>query len=55
MSFTRLFDIAHFAAKSFPKSDMFVTKYHGEWKKTSSQEYLNMGNQFSRGLLKLGI
>jgi len=55
MNFTRLFDIAHSAAKDFPKNDMFVTKYDGEWKKTSSSEFINLGNQFSRGLLKLGI
>ncbi len=55
MTFTRLFDIAHFAAKNFPKNDMFVTKYQGKWEKTSSQEYINLGNRFSRGLLKSGI
>ena len=55
MTFTRLFDIAHFAAKNFPKNDMFVTKYNGEWVKTSSHEYIFTANQFSRGLLKLGI
>lgn len=55
MSIRRLFDIAHHALKNFPKEDMFVTKYDGEWKKTSSQEYINLGNRISRGLLKLGI
>ncbi|QFG53572.1 AMP-dependent synthetase/ligase [Chryseobacterium sp.] len=55
MSIRRLFDIAHHALKNFPKENMFVTKYDGEWKKTSSQEYINLGNRISRGLLKLGI
>ncbi len=55
MIFTRLFDIAHFAANNLPNSDMFVTKYHGEWKKTSSAEFIGLSNQFSRGLIKLGI
>lgn len=55
MSIRRLFDIAHHALAKFPKDDMFVTKYHGEWKKTSTQEYINLGNKISRGLLKLGI
>ncbi len=55
MSIRRLFDIAHHALKNFPQEDMFVTKYDGEWKKTSSQEYINLGNRISRGLLKLGI
>jgi long-chain acyl-CoA synthetase len=34
---------------------MFVTKDHGEWKKTSTQEFINQANKISRGLLKLGI
>ena len=55
MSISRLFDFAHYAHAKYPQDDMFVTKYHGEWKKTSSMEFLNMGNKLSRGLLKLGI
>ncbi|MCC2591494.1 AMP-dependent synthetase/ligase [Chryseobacterium sp. MFBS3-17] len=55
MAIKRLFDIAHHAHAKFPLDDMFVTKYHGEWKKTSSLEYINLGNKVSRGLLKLGI
>ena len=55
MTFTRLFDIGHFAAEKYPKEDMFVTKYDGTWEKTSSQKFITLGNQFSRGLLKLGI
>lgn len=55
MSIKRLFDIPHYALEHLPKSDMFVTKYHGEWKKTSTQEFINQGNKISRGLLKLGI
>lgn len=55
MSIRRLFDIAHHATEKFPQDDMFVTKYNGEWQKTSSKEYVNLGNRISRGLLKLGI
>ena len=55
MSIRRLFDIAHHAHAKYPKDDILVTKYHGEWKKTSTAEYLNLGNQISRGLLRLGI
>ncbi len=55
MSIKRLFDFAHHAHNKFPKEDMFATKYHGEWKKTSSKDFINMGNKISRGMLKLGI
>ncbi len=33
MTIKRLFDIPHYALEKYPKTDMFVTKYHGEWKK----------------------
>lgn len=55
MNFTRLFDIGHFAAEKYAKEDMFATKYDGKWEKMSSQKFITLGNQFSRGLLKLGI
>ncbi|CEJ69820.1 Long-chain-fatty-acid--CoA ligase FadD15 [Chryseobacterium oranimense G311] len=55
MTIKRLFDIPNYALEKFPKADMFVTKYQGEWKKTSTLEFINQGNKISRGLLKLGI
>ncbi|UZT97632.1 long-chain fatty acid--CoA ligase [Chryseobacterium fluminis] len=55
MTIKRLFDIPHYALEKYPKTDMFVTKYQGEWQKTSTQEFINQGNKISRGLLKLGI
>lgn len=55
MSIKRLFDFAHHALEKYPQDDMFVTKYHGNWQKTSTKEYINLGNKVSRGLLKLGI
>lgn len=55
MTATRLFDFAYKALEQDPKKDALVTKYNGEWKKTSSLEFINMGNKISRGLLKLGI
>lgn len=55
MPISRLFDIARHAAEKFPRKDMFATKHSGKWEKLSSSEYLNLGNQISRGLLKLGI
>ncbi|WP_297986141.1 long-chain fatty acid--CoA ligase [uncultured Chryseobacterium sp.] len=55
MSIRRLFDCAHHTHNKFPKDDIFVTKYHGEWEKISTAEFINKGNMISRGLLKLGI
>ena len=55
MSIKRIFDFAHEALQKYPQDDMFITKYAGEWERTSTKEYLHLGNQISRGLLKLGI
>ncbi|WP_419868246.1 AMP-dependent synthetase/ligase [Chryseobacterium sp. CT-SW4] len=55
MKIKRLFDIPHYALKNLPKNDMFATKYHGEWKKISTFEFINEANKISRGLIKLGI
>lgn len=55
MAINRIFDFAHEALIKYPQDDMFVTKYQGEWERTSTQEFCNLGNQISRGLLKLGI
>lgn len=55
MAINRIFDFAHEALIKYPQEDMFVTKYQGEWEKTSTQEFCNLGNKISRGLLKLGI
>jgi long-chain acyl-CoA synthetase len=55
MSITRIFDFAHNASIKFPQDEMFVTKYNGKWERISTREFRNMGNQISRGLLKLGI
>ncbi|MBF8456607.1 long-chain fatty acid--CoA ligase [Kaistella sp. G5-32] len=55
MSIKRIFDFAHEALQKYPQDEMFITKYNGEWEKTSTKEYLHLGNQISRGLLKLGI
>ena len=55
MSITRIFDFAQHASEKYPQDEMFVTKYSGIWEKTSTQEFRNLGNKISRGLLKLGI
>ncbi len=55
MTIKRIFDFAYNALEKYSREDLFITKYHNEWQKTSTQEYINLGNKISRGLLKLGI
>ena len=55
MAITRLFDIPYEALKNYPKEDALATKYAGTWEKLSTQDFINQGNQFSRGLLSLDI
>ena len=55
MSIKRTFDFAHNALEKYSREDMFVTKYDGKWEKTSTSEFVALGNKVSRGLLKLGI
>ena len=51
----RLFDFPHFQLKNAPLEKSLVTKYNGQWKSLSSQEYIDQANKVSRGLLRLGI
>ena len=55
MAITRLFDIPYEALKNYPKEDALATKYTGTWEKLSTQDFINQGNQFSRGLLSLDV
>ena len=52
---TRLFDFPYYQLNNHPLEACLVTKYDGEWVKTSTQEYINKANAVSRALLKLGI
>src|SRR6056300_938936 len=52
---TRLFDFPHYQLNNYPLEACLVTKYNGEWVKTSTQEYIDKANAISRSLLKLGI
>ncbi|WHF52301.1 AMP-binding protein [Chryseobacterium gotjawalense] len=55
MLIKRTFDFAHNALEKYSREDMFITKYNGKWEKTSTREFIALGNKVSRGLLKLGI
>ena len=52
---TRLFDFPYYQLEKYNLDSALVTKYDGEWKKTSTREYLEKANALSRALLKLGI
>ncbi|TNJ43489.1 long-chain fatty acid--CoA ligase [Tamlana fucoidanivorans] len=52
---TRLFDFPYYQLENKPNEAALVTKYDGEWIKTSTQEYIDKANAISRALLKLGV
>ena len=54
-SITRLFDFAYHQLETYSIPDALVTKQNGEWKKTSTQEYIDKANAISRALLRMGI
>ena len=51
----RLFDFPYYQLEKYNLDKALVTKYHGEWVATSTQEYINKANAISRGLMRLGI
>ncbi|MGS2726949.1 AMP-dependent synthetase/ligase [Psychroserpens sp. BH13MA-6] len=51
----RLFDFPYYQLEVHNLEAALVTKYDGEWKKTSTKEYIEKSNAVSRALLKLGI
>jgi long-chain acyl-CoA synthetase len=54
-SITRLFDFPYYQLEKYNLDKAFTTKYNGEWKSISSNEFLNQANTISRGLLRLGV
>jgi len=52
---TRLFDFPYYQLEQYSLEKALITKYNGEWKATSTQEYINKANTVSRALLRLGI
>lgn len=51
----RLFDFPYHQLQNHNLPDALVTKYGDKWIKTSTQEYIDKANAFSRGLLRLGV
>jgi long-chain acyl-CoA synthetase len=52
---TRLFDFAYHQLEKYNIPDALVTNQDGNWKKTSTQEYVDQANRVSRALVRLGI
>jgi len=52
---TRLFDFPYHQLENNPLQKALVTKHDGQWKATSTQEYIDMANAISRGLLRMGV
>lgn len=52
---TRLFDFPYYQLEKHNLDAALVTKYNGEWIKTSTKDYIEKANAMSRALLKLGV
>lgn len=52
---TRLFDCPYYQQKHFPQQNSLVYKENNKWKSYSTQEFIDIANQVSRALLKLGV
>jgi long-chain acyl-CoA synthetase len=55
MNSKRLFDCLDHQLKNFPKQDMLAAKENGKWVSYSSTAVAEIVNQFSAGLLELGV
>ncbi|HRH03251.1 MAG TPA: AMP-dependent synthetase/ligase [Bacteroidia bacterium] len=55
MEATRLFDCPYYQLEHFPKKDALASKADGKWTCISTQEYIDLANKISLGLLELGI
>ncbi|WP_116788036.1 AMP-dependent synthetase/ligase [Flavobacterium psychrotrophum] len=52
---TRLFDFPYYQLEKYKLTEALATKYGEKWVATSTQEYIDKANAFSRGLLRMGI
>jgi long-chain acyl-CoA synthetase len=55
MEVKRLFDCIEHQLQHFPKTDMLNAKENGEWKSYSTQEVKKIVDEFSAGLIELGV
>lgn len=55
MNINRVFDLIPESFEKYNKSDAFASKIKGEWKTVSAKDFISQVNEFSLGLIKLGI
>jgi long-chain acyl-CoA synthetase len=55
MNVNRLFDLPNYQLQNYAQPGMFVTKTNGNWEKVSTQEFVNLISEYSKGLIGLGI
>lgn len=55
VTITRLFDFPQYQLENYNLDIAFATKYKGKWQMTSTKEYIDKSNAFSRALLRMGI
>lgn len=55
MTLTRIFDIPYITLKKYAKPDYINDKIDGSWRHYSTAEFIAKSDQFSRGLMKLGL
>lgn len=51
----RLFDLPYRQLELFPNLNMLNTKVEGKWKAITSQEFIDLVNEVSRGLIAYGV
>ena len=52
---TRIFDLLVHSQETFQKDDLVSGKFNGSWRKYSTNEFIDLVNQVSRGLIAMGI
>jgi len=52
---TRLFDFPYHQLETYNLEKAFSSKINGSWQSITTKEYIDQANQFSRGLINLGI
>ena len=52
---TRIFDLLVHSQETFQKDDLVCGKFNGAWRKYSTNEFIDLVNQVSRGLIAMGI
>src|SRR6201995_2908180 len=55
MEVKRLFDCIDYQLQHFPKPNMLNAKENGEWKSYSTAEVKKSADEFSAGLIELGV